>query len=102
MTGELYNFEVATNSKFTVGIDFYGRQCIVKKTGDNLYQIINIKTKSVIFNDLLWSKIYIEGQPIQKLSDLENIIFNYSCICSDDLDDSYFKIFDESFDNTFE
>ena len=33
---------------------------------------------------------------------LQKVIYNFECICDPDLEDTDYKIFDESFDNTFE
>ena len=95
------NFEIVTNSRFKIGIDFYKRIYQAKLLSDGTVNIFNIYTGKTLFNNLDLSTTSVNGQPAT-FESLQEVIYNFECACNPDLEDTDFKIFDESFDNTFE
>lgn len=95
------NFEIVTNSRFKIGIDFYKRIYQAKLLADGTVRIFNIYTGEILFNNLDLSTTTVNGQPAT-FEGLQEIIYNFECACDPDLEDTDYKIFDESFDNTFE
>ena len=95
------NFEIVTNSRFKIGIDFYKRIYQAKLLSDGTVNIFNIYTGKTLFNNLDLSTTSVNGQPAT-FENLQEIIYNFECTCNPDLEDTDYKIFDESFDNTFE
>lgn len=99
----IYNFSIVSSKRFSIGVDLYFRtyQIILKRNGK--YKIRNIKDGSVLLNDVLFSELYIDGVPIQYISQIEDIILNSNCDCFDDPPEpEHRKIFDRTFDRTFE
>ena len=95
------NFEIVTNSRFKIGIDFYKRIYQAKLLADGTVRIFNIYTSEILFNNLDLSTTTVNGQQAT-FENLQEIIYNFECACDPDLEDTDYKIFDESFDNTFE
>ena len=95
------NFEIITNSRFKIGIDYYKRIYQAKLLSDGTVKIFNIYTGKTLFNNLDLSITTVKGQPAT-FESLQEVIYNFECICDPDLQDTDYKIFDESFDNTFE
>lgn len=96
------NFETFTIQRFKVGVDYYKRtyQVFVSKSG-------KITVKNVLNGSiLLWmvepETIQINGEPMIFISDLQELVYNQRCVCDDEPDDGDWKIFDQTFDNTFE
>lgn len=96
------NFETFTIQRFKVGVDYYKRtyQVFVSKSG-------KITVKNVLNGSiLLWmvepETIQINGEPMIFISDLQELVYNQRCVCDDEMDDGTWKIFDQTFDNTFE
>lgn len=96
------NFKIVTNTKFSVGIDFHKRIYSVQEKKDGTIKITSSLDGSVLFDKLNASEIVIDNFPMQNISDLQNIVFNRSCICDPDKEDEDYKIFDDSFDKKFE
>ena len=95
------NFEIVTNSRFKIGIDFYNRIYKAKLLSDGAVKIFNIYTGKTLFSNLDLSTITVNGQ-LATFESLQEVIYNFECICDPDLEDTDYKIFDESFDKTFE
>lgn len=95
------DFVIYTNTRFRVGIDIYPRmyQAVQKRNG--LIRIRHIRSGFILFDNLSLSDIQVEGVPAQNLNDLQTILYNRSCECSD-MPDEGVRIFDLSFDPTFE
>lgn len=99
----IYNFSIVSGKRFKLGIDLYFRvyQIILKRNGR--YKIRNIKDGSLLLDDVLFSEIYVDGSPIQYLDQIEDVILNSNCDCYDDPPEpEHRKIFDRTFDPTFE
>lgn len=99
----IYNFEIFSSKRFKIGVDLHFRvyQIILKRNGK--YKIRNIKNGSLLLNDILFSEMYIDGEPIQYISQIEDVILNKNCDCSDaPPEPEQPKIFDRTFDPTFE
>lgn len=97
------NIELFSNQLFKVGFDYYQRTYSVLKKTNGLIQMKNAMNGDVLFDNLNPSDLKIEGVPMQNLEQLQDVVFNRSCVC--DLEDtipSPFKYFDFSFDETFE
>lgn len=95
------DFSIHTNTRFKAGIDFYPRlfKAHLLKNGNVI--IKHIFKGYIIFN-LPFNSIFIEGVPLQNVDDLQSLIYNFECGCDPSLDDDNTRIFDDSFDNTFE
>ena len=96
------NFEIVTNNRFKIGIDFYRRTYQVKEKSNGLLQIFNTLNGKVLIDNIDFSMVTINNMPAINMQALQEVIYNISCICDPDLEDSDYEIFDESFDNTFE
>jgi len=96
------NFEILSNTRFKIGVDYYKRIYQVQKKRNGKIKIRNILTGEILFDNLEFNQVTINGQPLTNIDDLQNIIYNFSCICDHDLEDENFRIFDNTFDNTFE
>ena len=95
------DFSIYTNTRFKTGIDFYPRLYQTNVLRDGSVQIKHVRTGSVLAV-LDPNTITIEGQPMQSIADLQAVIYNLECDCDPAMDDSLLRIFDMSFDKTFE
>lgn len=95
------NFEIITNSRFKIGLDFYQRLYQVKVKANGLLQLVNIQNRKILFDNLNLADLTVNGLPAT-LKNLQDVIYNFDCACDPSFDDSLYKIFDLSFDNTFE
>lgn len=95
------DFSIHTNTRFKVGIDFYLRLYQATVLRDGSVQIRHVRTGSVLAV-LDPSTILVDGHPMQSIDDLQAVIYNLECDCDTALDDNNKRIFDMSFDKTFE
>lgn len=98
------DFSIHSKTKFKAGIDYYSRVYVVQELRNGKVQIRHMLTADVIYV-LALSEITLNGQPMQSLDDLQEILFSRHCYCDPsepDQDPEPFKIFDLSFDQTFE
>lgn len=96
------NFEIKSKQLFTAGINTYSRKFAVSYKRNGKLKIYNILTAEAIFDDLTEAEIKIDNQPFTNIEDLQKVLFNKSCVCDSVIDNNEFKIFDGSFDSTFE
>lgn len=98
----MIDFKIATNTRFTVGIDFYKRIYYVLQKNNGLIKISNVLTGKTLFDNFNPEEISINGSPMISVNDLQNVVYNRSCYCDPDKDDEDYQIFDDSFPNEFE
>lgn len=67
---------------------------------DSIIVLRNIKTGYIIYLDIL-DNIFINGYSVT-FEELRKFVYNFSCNCDTDGSVSVFKIFDYTFDCTFE
>ena len=96
------NFKIATNTRFTVDIDFYKRTYYVLQKSNGKIKISNVLNGSVLFDNLEPTEILIDGNPMISIKELQEVVYNQSCYCDPDNTDDDYKIFDKTFDKTFE
>jgi hypothetical protein len=96
------NFSIVSKQLFTAGINTYSRKYAVSYKKNGRLRIYNILNGDILFDDLQESEVNINGQPFTNAENLQKILFNKSCICDTDVDNNNFRIFDGSFDLTFE
>ncbi len=95
------NFEVINIRFFSIGVDYHPRIYAVMKKRNGLLRLTNKLTGEVFIDNLNENTVLINNVPMQNISQLQNVVFNQSCLCDDyGGDDS--KIFDRTFDKTFE
>lgn len=94
------NFAKVTNTKFRIDNKLFHRVYQTQKLKSGLIRIYNVKTGAILFNNLNFLDVKCENKNCS-LEYLQDIIYNRSCVCKD-LEDEEYKIFDLSFDNTFE
>ena len=96
------NFETVNIRSFKLGIDFYRRVFSVKQKRKGLLIIKNILTGAILIDNLDPQTVLIENLPMQNIEQLQMVIMNQQCLCEEDGDSEDFKIFDRTFDRTFE
>ena len=96
------NFKIVTNTRFTVDVDLWKRTYRVLEKRNGKIKILSILDGSVLFDDLIPSEILIDGLIMQNINELQDVVFNRSCICDPNKEDDDYNIFDDSFDKTFE
>lgn len=96
------NFTIYTNTRFKAGVDIFNRLYYAILKANNKIKIINALDESILFDNLIPDQILIDGKKMQNIADLEVVIFNKHCVCPSELDDENMRIFDETFDKTFE
>lgn len=96
------NFQDYTIQRFKLGIDLLRREYQVSENKDGTLKIWSVITGKVLFQNLDPLTVLVNGVPMSSLDQLQKIIYNSSCECSGETDDSENKIFDLTFDNTFE
>lgn len=96
------NFTIKSKQLFIAGINTYSRKYAVTYKKNEKLKIYSLLTGETLIDNLSESEIQIDNQPYTNIEDLQRILFNKSCICDSDVDDNEFKIFDGSFDETFE
>lgn len=96
------NFNVIDKKKFSVDGQQHLRRCFLVKKSNGLVDIRELGNQQNVFEDLSISEIQINGSPIESLSQLQNIIFYRTCMCRKASAENNKKIFDSTFDKTFE
>lgn len=96
------NFEIVNIRIFKINVDFYPRVFSVLKKRNGLLRLRNVLTGIILIDNLDPATVLIENEPMQNLRQLQAIILNQECLCDDDGGDVDFKIFDRTFDRTFE
>ncbi|WP_374464161.1 hypothetical protein [Chryseobacterium sp.] len=96
------NFKIITNTRFTANIDFYKRTYYVLKKSNGKVKISSVLNGSVLFDNLDPNEILIDGNPMMNIQELQDVVYNQSCYCDPENDDDNYKIFDKTFDKTFE
>lgn len=96
------NFETYTIQRFKVGVDYYKRtyQVYVSKSGK--ITVKNVLNGSYLLFAAAPETIQINGEPMTDIADLQKLVYNQKCVCTNENDDGDWKIFDLTFDNTFE
>jgi len=95
------NFEIVNNNVFKIDFDFHKRIFSVLKKTNGLLKFTNVLTGFVFIDNVDPEIILINNEPMESLRDLQEIIFNQKCFCENGGGDE-FKIFDRTFDRTFE
>ncbi len=97
------NFKIVNIKNFAIDVDFYRRVFSVKQKRNGLLIIKNILTGAILIDNLNPGTVTIEGTPLGNIDQLQAVIFNQNCFCEDDGGGGgEFKIFDRTFDRTFE
>lgn len=96
------NFEIVTNNIFKIDVDFHRRIFSVLKKTNGLLKFTNALTGFVFMDNVNPEMVFIKNVPLTSLKDLQEIILNQKCLCDDDGGGDEFKIFDRTFDRTFE
>lgn len=96
------NFKIFSNTTFSVGIDIYSRTCYVLKKSNGKIKISNVLNGAVLFDNINPSDITINDEPMTKISKLQEIVYNRNCNCDNEQPVGEKKIFDKTFDKTFE
>lgn len=96
------DFSIYNAKYFKVGIDYFVRVYRVYLKQNGMLRVSNMMTGALMFENLDPATVTLNGQPFI-FDNMQDIIFNRSCLCdeSGELPDP-FKIFDLSFDETFE
>lgn len=89
-------FELSSGSSSTV----LPRAYAAKMTREGKIIIKHVSTGAIVELGVL-SDILVEGLPAT-FEDIRKTVFNFSCVCLDDGENPDFKIFDYTFDSTFE
>lgn len=97
----MINFILVNNSRFTAGVDFYRRIYYVLQKSNGKIKISSVLNGSVLFDNLDPGEILINSSAMTNIKELQDVIYNSSCYCDPDSTDDY-KIFDKTFDKTFE
>lgn len=94
------DFRVLTTQRFEAGVDRLPRIMWVEEKKNGRIGIVSTVTGDTIF-ELHKQQITVDGQPYT-YEGLQKVVFNDDCVCAGIEDDSEYRIFDLSFDNTFE
>ncbi|SHJ20171.1 hypothetical protein SAMN05443429_11222 [Cruoricaptor ignavus] len=98
------DFRIIDYKTFRVGIDYYARIYSARDL-KGLVTIDNILTGGVLFKNIPFDSITVNGEKINSINQLTDVLYNYNCVCEyrhepGEVDEM--KIFDLSFDDTFE
>lgn len=96
------NFESLTIQRFKVGVDIYKRIYQVAQKNNGKLRVYSVIDGAILFDNLNPNEVQIDGVKMRNIDQLQNIIFNKSCVCENEVDDMDHKIFDRTFDKTFE
>lgn len=96
------NFEIITNTRFKVGVDIYNRIYQVVQKNNGLLKLVNVTTGKILYDNLDPENITINGSAMNSIEELQEVVYNRQCECDSELDDDNYRIFDMSFDETFE
>ncbi|PIF44290.1 hypothetical protein CLU96_1231 [Chryseobacterium sp. 52] len=96
------NFKIFSNKRFSTGIDFYRRvyKAISKRNGK--IKLVNVLDSSVLYDNLIKNDITIDGAPLVSIDELQKVVYNTDCFCDPNEDNENYRIFDNSFEKTFE
>lgn len=95
------NFEIVTDNIFKIDTDYHKRVFAVLKKTNGLLKFTNVLTGFVFMDNVDPLLILVNNTPLENLQDLQDVIFNQTCLCENE-DGDEFKIFDRTFDRTFE
>ena len=94
---------IFSKTLFKWGIDFKKRTFAAYEKKNGLIKITNIITGEILAEDLDINSLTSGGSALSGFEELQDIIFNKACLCSEDPEPEIpFKIFDLSFDTSFE
>lgn len=96
------NFEVYTNTRFRAGIDIFSRLYYPVKKSNGKIKIVSVIHGAILLDNIETESITISGRKMNNLEELESVLFNKNCVCDSSLNDEEMRIFDETFDKTFE
>lgn len=96
------NFEIYSNTRFNIGVDIFNRLYYAIQKSNGKIKLINALDGSILRDNINPNEITIAGRPMKHLSELEAVIFNKNCTCNESLDNDEKRIFDQTFDKTFE
>lgn len=96
------NFTIFTNTRFKIGVDVFSRLYYVVLKSNNKIKLVNALDGSILKDNINLDEILIDGKKMTNISQLEAVVFNKNCDCNNDLEDINMRIFDETFDETFE
>lgn len=95
------NFIITGKGTFSAGINTYTRNYFASYKRNGKIKISNILTGLTLLDNLNIYTITINNQPFTNIENLQKVLYNRSCNC-DNLAEEKIKIFDGSFDETFE
>ncbi|RMZ60077.1 hypothetical protein D1632_10840 [Chryseobacterium nematophagum] len=95
------NFKIINSRRFSVGVDVYKRMYYAQIKNNGLIRISHVLSGKVLFDNVDPDEILIDASLMLSINELQQIIYNTSCDC-DSEEEEEFKIFDRTFDNTFE
>ncbi|MGL5233754.1 MAG: hypothetical protein ACRC8Z_03225 [Empedobacter falsenii] len=96
------NFEVVGNKTFKADVSIYSRNYYATYKRNKKIKIKNLITGETLFDNLNENEILINNQAFSNINDLQDILFNKNCLCDNHNENGKLKIFDGTFDNTFE
>ena len=97
----ILNFTIFSNKRFQIGASVYPRAYRVRE-GRGGISLIHLKTGKYLYKNLNPQNIQIDGFPMQSIIDLQKVVYNMECVCSDDGETPEPKIFDLHFARQFE
>ena len=97
------NFEVESIRIFRIDDADYKLRIysVIQKT-NGLLKFTNVLNGVVFLDNINPLIITINNEPMANLKELQEVVFNPKCVCTEDDDGAEFKIFDLTFDKTFE
>jgi len=96
----IYDFRIFSISKFRVRAVMYPRTARIFKKRNGLYRLKN--NTGILLDDIPFADMRAEGLPISSITEIERIITNRDCICDFTPPPDIPRIFDMTFDLTFE
>jgi len=87
---------------FQAGINQYTRNYSATYKRNGKIKITSFLDGSILLDNLTANSILIGNEPFTNIEDLQKILFNKTCACDFSTEDEKNKIFDGSFDQTFE
>ena len=97
------DFSIFSRTRFKAGVEIHHRLYSVYVQRDGRLKIQNIRTGEYLFKDLETASLTVNGQPYN-FEALQDVLYHRDCICDfpDGGGGTESKIFDLSFDKTFE
>ena len=96
------NFKITGKNTFQAGINTYTRNYSATYKRNGKIKITSFLDGSILLDNLTANSILIGNEPFTHIEDLQKILFNKTCTCDFNTEDEKIKIFDGSFDQTFE